>query len=100
MSKDRAPTPTPPPAAPTPRRPRVAPVAVVLVVTLLACYALLAWTAVRTKAPTYDEPLHALGAWHHLHDGDFRLNPEDPPLWHYWAALSNGRDALKVDTAN
>ena len=33
----------------------------------------------------------------HLHRMDFRVNPEDPPLWHYWAALPNGPDALKPE---
>src|SRR5215211_7137374 len=61
---------------------------------LLAIFAGLSWTATRSKSPTYDEPLHALGAWLHLHTGDFRVNPEDPPLWHYWAALPNGRNVL------
>lgn len=61
---------------------------------LLALFATLAWVAVRSKSPTYDEPLHAVGAWLHLHHADFRVNPEDPPLWHYWAALPNGPDAL------
>lgn len=60
-------------------------------------YACLAWIAVQTKSPTYDEPLHAVGAWMHLHRMDFRVNPEDPPLWHYWAALPNGPDALKPE---
>jgi hypothetical protein len=61
---------------------------------LLAVFATLAWVAVDAKSPTYDEPLHAVGAWLHLHRGDYRVNPEDPPLWHYWAALPNGPNAL------
>jgi hypothetical protein len=40
----------------------------------------------------------ALGAWVHLHMGDFRINFEDPPLWQYWAAAANGRDTIKFDT--
>jgi hypothetical protein len=88
-------TPTPPA---TPRRRRVPPLALLTVLALLGGFALFAWMAVQTKAPTYDEPLHALGAWLHLHHRDFRVNPEDPPLWHYWAALANGPGALAVDT--
>ncbi|HEV2295798.1 MAG TPA: glycosyltransferase family 39 protein [Tepidisphaeraceae bacterium] len=61
---------------------------------LLTLFAWIAWVAVRSKSPTFDEPLHAVGAWLHLHKGDFRVNPEDPPLWHYWAALPNGENAL------
>src|SRR4051794_27229904 len=37
---------------------------------LLAVFAALAWFAVDSKSPTYDEPLHAVGAWLHLHTGD------------------------------
>lgn len=66
---------------------------------LLLVFAALSYAAVASKSPTYDEPLHAVGAWLHLHDGDFRVNPEDPPLWHYWMALPNGRGALRADTA-
>src|SRR5687768_11399571 len=87
-------TPTPPA---TPRRRRVPPLALLTVLSLLAGFALFAWMAVQTKAPTYDEPLHALGAWLHLHHRDFRVNPEDPPLWHYWAALPNGPGAIRAD---
>ncbi|MEO6436346.1 MAG: hypothetical protein ABIP55_11395 [Tepidisphaeraceae bacterium] len=67
---------------------------------LLLAYAGLAYTAVRSKSPTYDEPLHALAAWMHIYQQDFRVDPEDPPLWHYWAALSNGPKAIKVDTGS
>jgi hypothetical protein len=64
---------------------------------LLVAFATLSYTAVLSKSATYDEPLHAVGAWLHLWKHDFRVNPEDPPLWHYWAALPNGPGALKVD---
>jgi hypothetical protein len=63
---------------------------------LLAAFAGLSWTASETKAPTFDEPLHAAAAWTLTHRGDFRVNPEDPPLWQYWAALPHGADALDV----
>ncbi|MGB7161043.1 MAG: hypothetical protein WBD40_23480 [Tepidisphaeraceae bacterium] len=76
----------------TPRRHRTR--VIVVCAALLALFAVLAHFAVSAKGPTYDEPLHAVGAWLHLHKGDFRVNPEDPPLWHYWAALPNGPDAL------
>src|SRR4051812_32801643 len=73
--------------------------AIAICAALLAIFAGLSWTAVRSKSPTYDEPLHALGAWQHLHLHDFRVNPEDPPLWHYWAALPNGPHAIRADTS-
>lgn len=54
---------------------------------LLVLFAALAYLAVRTKSPTYDEPLHAASAWQALREHDFRVNTEDPLLWKYWAAL-------------
>jgi hypothetical protein len=61
---------------------------------LLLAFAGLAHTAVISKSPTFDEPLHALSAWLHLHFSEFRIDPEDPPLWKYFAALPNGKNAL------
>ncbi len=72
--------------------------ALAAIAALLVTFAALAFFAVSSKSPTYDEPLHALGAWQHLWLHDFRVNPEDPPLWHYWAALPNGPHAIKSDT--
>jgi len=65
---------------------------------LLAIYALTAWLAVRTKSPTYDEPLHELGAMTALR-GDYRLEFDHPPLWKYWAALPNIREAISPEPA-
>jgi 4-amino-4-deoxy-L-arabinose transferase-like glycosyltransferase len=73
------------------------------VLTLAACalalvfFAALALMSAWSKSPTYDEPLHALGAWLHLHHHDFRVNPEDPPLWKYWPALATTPQSIKVD---
>jgi hypothetical protein len=61
---------------------------------LLVLYALLALGAVRSKSPTYDEPLHALAAWLQIHHGDFRIDTENPPIWKYWAGLPNEREAI------
>jgi hypothetical protein len=55
------------------------------------------WLAVRGKSPTVDEPLHAVGAYLHAFDGDFRINPEDPPIWNYWAMIPHRRGALAFD---
>ena len=30
------------------------------------------------------------------HYGDFRVDPEDPPLWKYWAGIANRRDVIRV----
>ena len=64
----------------------------------LLLFALLAYFAVETKSPTYDEPLHAVAGWMHLHERNFVIDPEDPPLFKYWARLPTGRGALvKMD---
>jgi 4-amino-4-deoxy-L-arabinose transferase-like glycosyltransferase len=67
--------------------------------TLLAIGATAAWTATAGKNATADEPLHALGAFMRTFHDDFRLNPQDPPLWGYWAMIPQSRDSLKVDTS-
>lgn len=60
----------------------------------------LSWLAVRTKSATMDEPLHAIGAYLHVFERDDRINPEDPPLWKYWAMAANRPDSLPVDLGN
>jgi hypothetical protein len=69
----------------------------IIIAVLLLVFSALSYSAVRTKSPTYDEPMHLLGAWVHRHVGDFRINMEDPPLWHYIAALPIGRDEIRFD---
>src|SRR2546423_1315200 len=64
---------------------------------LLVLFMTLSYSAVLTKSATYDEPMHALAAWAHVHLGDFRINFEDPPLWQYWATLPNGSNAIRFD---
>src|SRR5437773_2179163 len=65
---------------------------------LLALFATLAFFSSRSKSPTFDEPLHALAAHQQVYDRDFRVDPEDPPLWKYWAAIPNRRGAITVHT--
>src|SRR6185369_5078861 len=67
---------------------------------LLILFAVVSWAAVAQKCSTYDEPVHALGSWLALRYGDFRIDPENPPLWQHWAALPHGREALKLDTGH
>ena len=92
-----APKTEPAPASPpTPRRTGGIFTAFV-VAGLLALYAFLAMTAAVSKSPTYDEPLHAVSAWLQIHESDFRVDPEDPPLWKWWAGAFTSRDAIKAD---
>ena len=71
-------------------------VAIVACTALVLVFAGLSWFAVLTKSPTMDEPLHITGAFVHVFTHDDRINPEDPPLWKYWAMLLQHRDALHV----
>lgn len=80
------------PSAPSRRVPTL-----IVIAALLVVFYALGYTASRTKSPVYDEPMHFTGAWAHRHLGDFRINTEDPPLWHYVAALPIGRDELHFD---
>ena len=64
---------------------------------LLAGFAALAWGAVRGNSPTADEPYHALAAYLHRWDGDYRFDAEDPPLWQRYAALTTPRNAIHSD---
>ncbi len=58
----------------------------------------LASRAIHRTSPTFDEPLHALGGWIHLHHDDYRFNPEDPPLWANFAALAWDPSRLDLNT--
>lgn len=82
------------------RRVKPAVAAAVIAAVLLITFWVRAQVAISGKSSTYDEPMHALGAWVHWHVGDWRINFEDPPLWHYWAALANGLDSITVDYRN
>src|SRR5277367_5492400 len=64
---------------------------------ILGLSTFLSYLAVASKSPTFDEPHHALAGWVGLHYGDFRLDPENLPLWEDWAALPNGADAIHPD---
>jgi 4-amino-4-deoxy-L-arabinose transferase-like glycosyltransferase len=71
--------------------------ALAIVALLLAMFATLSYSAARTKNATADEPLHAVGAYLRLFHNDFRLDPEDPPLFGYWAMLPHDGNTLKLD---
>jgi hypothetical protein len=66
---------------------------------LLIVFYLLALSAVRTKSPTMDEPLHALGSYLHVFERDYRVNPEDPPLWNYLAMVPQLASRLQPNSA-
>jgi hypothetical protein len=64
---------------------------------LLLGFGILSWAAERTKSATYDEPQHAIAGYVLTQDGDYRLDPEDPPLWQRWANLLVTRGSFKAD---
>jgi hypothetical protein len=67
---------------------------------LLLGFALVSWFAERTKCATCDEPLHSVAGFVITQDADYRLNPEDPPLWQRWANLAEPSSILHVDESN
>ncbi|MGD9022895.1 MAG: hypothetical protein PVJ62_03860 [Deltaproteobacteria bacterium] len=74
--------------------------ALLLCIGLLTVFSLLSWWSVKGKNATYDEVHHTPSAWAQSRYGDYRVNPQDPPLWHYWAALPHWFDppAVRTDT--
>ncbi len=53
----------------------------------IAIFALISASAFLQKSPTVDEPIHLFAGYSYLKFGDFRANPEHPPLAKMWAAL-------------
>jgi hypothetical protein len=64
---------------------------------LLLVYLVVGLRAKSEKSATFDEPLEGLGAWVGARHHDYRLVPENPPLWQYWASLPLGKSALDVN---
>ena len=64
---------------------------------LLVAFAITSWSAVLTKSAAVGEPTHAVAGWMHLARGDFRVDPDEPPLWKVVAARPNAPVELPVD---
>ncbi|HEY0157041.1 MAG TPA: glycosyltransferase family 39 protein [Thermoanaerobaculia bacterium] len=62
----------------------------VAVVLLLSCFAGAALYEIANTSPTYDEPAHIAAGYSYARYGDYRLNPEHPPLVKRVAALATG----------
>src|SRR5271154_3919007 len=71
--------------------------ALIVCAAFLAAFAAISWCALLNKCAAFDEPLHFVGAWVQTHYGDFRCNPEDPPLWKYYIAVGTRRGDMKLD---
>lgn len=57
------------------------------VLLLLILFVTLSHTAALLKSPTADENFHLVAGYSYLKWGDYRINPEHPPLAKLWAAL-------------
>ena len=52
----------------------------------------------RNQVPhNLDEPLHAASAYVSTFDSEYRIDPEDPPLWKYWAMLPHHTGELYIE---
>lgn len=65
---------------------------------VLLTFAIVAYCSFQHTAATIDEPLHAVGAYQHVFFHDYRINPEDPPLWNYLSMLPHFRGELRDQT--
>jgi dolichyl-phosphate-mannose-protein mannosyltransferase len=72
--------------------------AIGIIAALLTVFALLAVTSKSNESYTYDETLHLVGGYVHHFKQDYRINPEDPPLFGALAALPLARGAITLDT--
>jgi AraC-like DNA-binding protein len=62
----------------------------------LFAFAITAWHAQAHKSATYDEPLHWVSGWMQATQSDFRVDPEDPAFWKYYAVLGSGNVHLNL----
>lgn len=73
---------------------------VVCIGVFVAIFSLLSITSLLQKSPTADEPVHLFAGYSYLTWGDYRANPEHPPLAKLWAALPlmglNVRDSRRA----
>lgn len=53
----------------------------------IVVFGLISIGSLRQKSPTVDEPIHLLSGYASLKWGDYRANPEHPPLAKLWTAL-------------
>jgi len=64
---------------------------------LLVIFAVTAHLGCRNKSATFDEPYDLVAAWLHTFYGDFRCDPEDPPLWKYYAVVGRNAGDMAID---
>lgn len=71
--------------------------AIGLIVLLGVIHSTLSFVSLSTKSPTFDESIHALGGYSIRFLNDYRIDPEDPALWHRIHALAARRDEATID---
>ncbi|MGH7176186.1 MAG: hypothetical protein ACREJC_02290, partial [Tepidisphaeraceae bacterium] len=67
---------------------------------LLAAFAVISLSAALTKSATIDEPLCGTAAYVNWFLGDYHNDPDNPPLWKYWAMLPYRSTILKFDPSD
>jgi hypothetical protein len=82
-------------APPIPRRHRWLGITVCAV--LLTLFFAFGYRSVQVHSPTIDEPVHSSSGYFIRFDRDFRVDPEHPPLWKYWAMLPNRHSDLRSE---
>src|SRR5690349_13535069 len=72
-------------------------ISILLCLLIAGLFSALSYRAALSKSPTWDEPLHAASAYAHTYSGDGRLDPENPPLWKWWAMIPVRRGEMLFD---
>ena len=76
------------PVSPSAGSRRVSPLISAAVLGIFAlAFAFLTMSSSLRNSPTFDEPVHLFSGYSYLTWGDYRANPEHPPLAKLWAAL-------------
>jgi 4-amino-4-deoxy-L-arabinose transferase-like glycosyltransferase len=70
---------------------------IILCLLIASLFAAISYSAIRTKSPTYDEPMHFGGGYAHAYLHDDRTDPENPLLFKFWPMLVIPRGALHAD---
>ena len=63
---------------------------------LLGLFALMSYSAILQKSPTWDEPLHVTGGYLIRWLGDHRIDPEDPALFQLLTTIPQSKDDLGI----
>jgi hypothetical protein len=72
-------------------------IAIACCVIFCAIFAFLARSAAMQKCATFDEPAALLSGWVQTHDLDFRVGPENPPLYKYLIGWAIRGGDLRID---